>query len=188
MTDPVILSGEALAGIEARLHLLTTQGYEPMRSTCSEYTCNCHDDIPALCQTVRALRDNPRRVWDEHPNRDGSGKKCTECGFDNRFHVYECFFYSPSLKISEEAFNTLHDEKVAAEKENTALCEQLAQREQEREQLTEQVAEHGSKCMELAEEIRGLESRLAQVQKERDDARDEVKELQGIRDQLEARL
>lgn len=63
---------------------------------------------------VRASDGDVQALWDASPNRDFSGKKCTECGFDNRFHAWDCFYLSPGLRISAEAFDAVFNEKEMA--------------------------------------------------------------------------
>lgn len=51
---PVVLSDEQIAEIEAEIATRDDDG--ALNSACGEYNCSCHYRIPALCQTVRALR------------------------------------------------------------------------------------------------------------------------------------
>lgn len=71
-----------------------------------------------------------RAAWEASPNRDFSGKVCTECGFDNRFHDELCLFQSPSLRITSKAFNALHDDianAAAAQKERDIKAEMFGE-------------------------------------------------------------
>lgn len=82
-------------------------------------------EIEALRAKVNELCSDAKAAWEASPNRAFDGKRCTECGFDNRFHAENCLFQSPSLRISSEAFNAVFNERAALQKANAGLVEAL---------------------------------------------------------------
>lgn len=87
-------------------------------------------DFLMQMRATLAEKDDAATVWAHSPNRAFDGKKCTECGFDNRFHGEDCLFQSPGLRITSAAFNSVVDE-------NTSLRAELQQANERVVELTE---------------------------------------------------
>lgn len=63
MADTNILSDAQLEELEAGI--ARRDDSMAMESVCGEYNCSCHDRLPALCQTVRALRQRVTELENE---------------------------------------------------------------------------------------------------------------------------
>lgn len=184
LADEVELSDEQVTEIEARLQDVYAKWHSP------DYVKRLLDtDIPALCQTVRTLREELECACEfcDETVYDKQGNPLTflVCG--------RC--WNASAVKNQEAITALRDEAATLTAENTALREQLqakatlviSETAQENTRLREQLAEARAqveKFSTLADErhdllaaekrandglrgqVVGLNTKLAQVEKE----------------------
>jgi len=68
MTDPTPLTDAELAEMQARCDAANGPDGGHMRSCCTEYQCDCHDDLPRLIAEIRRLNTWPgiMSVVDKH--------------------------------------------------------------------------------------------------------------------------
>lgn len=122
MTEPTLLDECAISKIEARI--AKRDDTSALESACGEYNCSCHYDLPALCATVKHLREDAKLV-DEY-----IAEVKRELGMQPNSH----------LSITLERYKEKVQSEVRAEMQS-----QLEQLRAENQRLTERLTEEVEK-------------------------------------------